>query len=111
MANEIGSGSGSGYPSSIDVDGSKEIDSPDANATLVRAATINDLSSAIIAIQTTLGINPQGSADDVVTLFGLTLGITEQRMWDAEWDLNVVKKIPLQSEIERLGASIRGWLP
>lgn len=59
---EIGSGSGTSYPRSIDTDAS-----PETTTTYARADVPNDLAACVIAIQTELGINPAGSVADVVT--------------------------------------------
>jgi len=56
----------SGYPSAIDSI-TTEYDAPGANKTKVRANVPNDQGTAIVNIQTELGINPSGSKDDVVT--------------------------------------------
>ena len=64
---EIGSGGGSSYPSSLDVDANLEYDSPAVNKTVARAAPINDLAAAVIAIETALGTTPQGLISDVKT--------------------------------------------
>jgi hypothetical protein len=64
---ELGSGSGSGYPSVLDVDNDAEVDDPSASRTLARSNVPNDLAAAIIAIQTELGTNPSGSLTDVKT--------------------------------------------
>jgi hypothetical protein len=53
---ELGSGSGSDYPSSIDSDASKE-----SSSTTARADVINDAYDALIKIMTELGTDPAGS--------------------------------------------------
>ncbi|KKM03136.1 hypothetical protein LCGC14_1777430 [marine sediment metagenome] len=53
---ELGSGSGSDYPTSIDTDANKE-----SSSTSARANVPNDLAAAIIAIMTELGTDPAGS--------------------------------------------------
>lgn len=58
-------GGGTTYPAGIDTS-TTEIDSPNANKTIIAAAKINDLAAAIIAIETELGINPAGSLGTVV---------------------------------------------
>jgi hypothetical protein len=63
----IGSGGGSNYPSSLDTQTSPEVDAPSGSATKERAAVPNDLAACVIACETTLGINPQGSKTDVKT--------------------------------------------
>ena len=55
---EIGANTGSSYPAAIDTNSSLEIN----GATKARAAVPNDLAAAIVAVQTALGTNPQGSA-------------------------------------------------
>ena len=60
---ELGSGSGTSYPASLDVDNSVEVDS----STTARADVPNDLAAAIIAVQTELGTDPAGSLTDVKT--------------------------------------------
>lgn len=62
---ELGSGSGSSYPGSLDSDSTLEVDSPAAGKTKARANVPNDLAAAIIAIQTELGTDPAGSAATV----------------------------------------------
>lgn len=61
----LGDGSGSGYPGAVDT-ATTEVDVPDANATIVAAAKINDLATAILAIQTELGTDPAGSVATLV---------------------------------------------
>jgi len=58
---ELGSGSGTSYPASLDVDNSVEVDS----STTARADVPNDLAAAIIAVQGELGTDPAGSASTV----------------------------------------------
>lgn len=60
---ELGSGSGTSYPASLDVDNSVEVDS----STTARADVPNDLAAAIIAVQTELGTDPAGSLTNVKT--------------------------------------------
>lgn len=73
---ELGAGSGSGYPAALDTDINLEVNSPNADKTLARAEVPNDLASAIIAIQTELGINPAGSLTDVKTFLQTEHSIT-----------------------------------
>lgn len=61
---ELGSGNGTSYPTSLDTDSSVEVD----GSTKARAACINDAVAAVIAVETALGTNPQGSKTDVKTL-------------------------------------------
>ena len=63
---EIGSGSGSSYPGTIDVNATVEVDAPNAGKTKAKAAIVNDLAAAIIAIETELGVDPAGSKATVV---------------------------------------------
>jgi len=60
---ELGAGSGTSYPASLDVDNTVEVDA----STKVRADVPNDLAAAIIAVQTELGTDPAGSMTDVKT--------------------------------------------
>ena len=60
---ELGSGSGTSYPASLDVDNSVEVDS----STTARADVPNDLAAAIIAVQNELGTDPAGSLTNVKT--------------------------------------------
>jgi hypothetical protein len=60
---ELGSGNGTSYPASLDVDNTVEVDS----STTARADVPNDLAAAIIGVQTELGTDPAGSATDVKT--------------------------------------------
>jgi len=60
---ELGAGSGTSYPSSLDVDNTVEVDA----STTARADVPNDLAAAIIAVQTELGTDPAGSMTDVKT--------------------------------------------
>lgn len=64
---ELGSGTGSSFPGSLDTDSTLEVDSPAAGKTKARANVPNDLAAAIIAIQTELGTDPAGSSANVKT--------------------------------------------
>ncbi len=64
---ELGSGSGTSYPSAVDTDTMKEANQGEASPTTVRAAVINDANAAIVAIETELGISPKGTYADVKT--------------------------------------------
>ena len=64
---ELGSGSGSSYPGSLDTDDILEVNRPNAGMTKARAEVPNDLAAAIIAVETELGTNPAGSLTDVKT--------------------------------------------
>jgi len=70
---ELGSGSGSSYPGSLDTDASLEVSSPAAGKTKASANVPNDLASAIIAIETELGVDPAGSASTVVARLNTSL--------------------------------------
>lgn len=63
---ELGGGSGSSYPSAIDVNATVEVDAPNAGKTKAKAAIVNDLAAAILAIETELGVDPAGSKATVV---------------------------------------------
>ena len=63
----IGSGSGSSYPGTLDTQTAVEVDSPAAGKTKARAAVPNDLAACVLAIETELGTNPKGSKADVKT--------------------------------------------
>ena len=64
---DIGSGSGSSYPSGLDTQTVVEVNSPDVGKTKARAEVPNDITSCILAIEQTLGVNPQGLGSDVKT--------------------------------------------
>lgn len=64
---ELGSGSGSSYPTTVDTDSTLEINSPSASKTKARAEVPNDLAAAIIAVQTELGTDPAGTVANVKT--------------------------------------------
>ena len=66
---ELGAGSGSSYPTSLDTNSVVEVDSPATGKTKVRANVPNDLAAAIVAIQTELGTDPAGTKTDVKTFF------------------------------------------
>ena len=66
---ELGAGSGSSYPTSLDSNSVVEVDSPATGKTKVRADVPNDLAAAIIAVQTELGTDPAGTKADVKTFF------------------------------------------
>lgn len=63
---EIGSGSGSSYPGAIDTNVTVEVDAPNAGKTKAKAAVVNDLAAAILAIQNELGVDPAGTKATVV---------------------------------------------
>ena len=63
---EIGAGSGSSYPGGLDANASVEINAPNPGKTKARKEVVEDLSACIINIETTLGVNPQGSKATVV---------------------------------------------
>ena len=68
---ELGAGSGSGYPGSLDTNSVLEVDSPATGKTKVRADVPNDLAAAIVAVQTELGVDPAGTKADVKTYLQL----------------------------------------
>ena len=63
---EIGAGSGSSYPGGLDANASVEINAPNPGKTKARKEVVEDLSACIINIETTLGVDPQGSKATVV---------------------------------------------
>lgn len=62
---EIGSGSGTSYPTAIDTDNTLEYNVSSASKTRARAEVVNDLADAIVAIETELGTSPSGTAATV----------------------------------------------
>lgn len=64
---ELGSGSGSSYPSALDTNTTLEVNSPSGSKTKARAEVPNDSMAAIVAVQTELGTDPAGSLADVKT--------------------------------------------
>ena len=64
---EIGSGSGSGFPSALDTNSTLEYDKESTEKTLVRADVVNDIGAGLVAIETELGTDPAGSKTDVKT--------------------------------------------
>lgn len=64
---DIGSGSGSSYPGSLDTQNTPEVNSPNAGKTKARAEVPNDLAAAAIAIEKELGTNPAGILTNVKT--------------------------------------------
>lgn len=63
---EIGSGSGSSYPGTLDTNATIEVDAPNAGKTKAKAAIVNDLAACILAVETELGVDPAGSKATVV---------------------------------------------
>ena len=63
-ASELGSGSGSSYPTSIDTD-----NTPESTDTYAREDVPNDSNAAIIAVQVALGSSPAGAYSDVAARF------------------------------------------
>lgn len=63
---EIGSGSGSSYPGTLDTNATVETNAPNPGKTKAKAEIVNDLAAAIIAIETELGVDPAGSKATVV---------------------------------------------
>jgi hypothetical protein len=70
----IGSGGGTSYPSAIDT-AITEVNDPNVGKTKARAEVPNDQNSAIIAVETTLGTSPQGTAVDVKTFLQTEHGV------------------------------------
>ena len=64
---ELGSGSGSSYPSALDTNTTLEVNSPSGSKTKARAEVPNDLGAAVVAVQTELGTDPAGTLTDVKT--------------------------------------------
>ena len=64
---ELGSGSGSSYPSALDTNTTLEVNSPSGSKTKARAEVPNDSMAAIVAMQTELGTDPAGTKTDVKT--------------------------------------------
>jgi len=64
---ELGSGSGSSYPSALDTNAVLEVNSPSGGKTKARAAVPNDIAAGLVAVQTELGTDPAGSLTDVKT--------------------------------------------
>ncbi len=65
---QLGDGLGSGYPAALDTS-TTEVNDP--GGTVISAEKINDVTAAIIAIQTELGLNPAGSLTDLVSRIDL----------------------------------------
>ena len=65
---ELGSGSGTGYPSALDTNDKLEYNRESAEKTLASADIVNDLAAAIIAVQTELGVSPSGTATSIADL-------------------------------------------
>jgi hypothetical protein len=61
------------YPGELDTD--RELARVDDNITEIGGEAINGLRSAVFNIEETLGINPQGTAADVVTRLGVSLNL------------------------------------
>lgn len=64
---ELGTGSGSDYPGTLDTNNTLEVNTPNAGKTKARAEVPNDHASAIIAIENELGTDPAGTTADVKT--------------------------------------------
>src|SRR3990172_11574497 len=64
---EIGSGNGSSYPGSIDINSVAEVNSPNVGKTRARKEPIEDITAAVIAIENELGTDPAGTLSDVKT--------------------------------------------
>src|SRR3989304_8243456 len=64
---EIGAGSGSSYPGALDINAVTEVNSPNVGKTKARKEVVEDLTAAVIAIETELGTDPAGSLANVKT--------------------------------------------
>src|SRR3990170_1265958 len=64
---EIGSGNNSSYPGDLDTNSIPEVNSPAVGKTKARKEPIEDLTDAVIKIETELGTDPAGSLTDVKT--------------------------------------------
>jgi len=64
---EIGSGNNSVYPGDLDTNSIPEVNSPAAGKTKARKEVVEDLTAAVIAIETELGTDPAGSLINVKT--------------------------------------------
>lgn len=62
---EIGAGQGSSYSAALDTNIVPEVDAPNPGKTKAKAAVVNDLAACILAVETCLGISPQGSQSTV----------------------------------------------
>src|SRR3990172_346277 len=72
---ELGSGTGSSYPSALDTDTTSEVNSPNAGRTKARAEVANDLNAAVVAIENELGTDPAGSLTNVKTFLQTEHGV------------------------------------
>ena len=63
-ATELGAGSGTSYPTSLDTDSTQE-----STSTVARAAVPNDIGAAVVAIQTELGTTPSQNSATVSALW------------------------------------------
>src|SRR3989304_2194470 len=64
---EIGSGNNSSYPGELDTNSIPEVNSPAVGKTKARKEPIEDLTDAMIKIETALGTDPAGSLTNVKT--------------------------------------------
>ena len=64
---EIGSGNNSSYPGALDTNSIPEVNSPAVGKTKARKEPIEDLTDAVIKIETELGTDPAGSLVDIKT--------------------------------------------
>jgi hypothetical protein len=60
---EIGSGSGTSFPTALDTDNTTEVASPNTGKTKITAARANDVGAAIVATETEIGIRGAATAD------------------------------------------------
>jgi len=70
---ELGDGSGTSFPSTLDSNTKIEYDVESAEKTLVRAAIPNDIAAALVAVETELGTDVAGSATDLKTRLAVTI--------------------------------------
>src|SRR3989337_2910391 len=64
---EIGSGNNSSYPGELDTNSIPEVNSPAVGKTKARKEPIEDLTDAMIKVETELGTDPAGSLTNVKT--------------------------------------------
>lgn len=62
---EIGDGLGTSYPGALDTNSTPEVNSPNVGKTKARKEVVQDLAFAVVAVEATLGTNPQGGAASV----------------------------------------------
>lgn len=62
---ELGSGSGSTFPNTLDTNSILEYDASSSNKTRARADVVNDLADAIVNIETNIGTGAKGTYSDI----------------------------------------------